>query len=138
MEGALVNRAIAEKAKCDSIFVSILARERQASRERDVRADDGVTSVHVIFLVEKMHRTAEPLRTARRFSEKFRHARVRARATPESVTVIPISGDDVIIVAHGRDRTGDHGFLTDVKMAEPADLLRLILLAGAFFEAPDP
>jgi len=51
--------------------------------------------------------------------------------------VIAISGDDVIVVAHGRDRAGDHRFLADVKMAEPADLLRLILLTGAFFEAPD-
>src|SRR5260370_9054237 len=103
MEGALVNRAIAEKAKCDSIFVSILARERQASRERDVRADDGVTSVHVIFLVEKMHRTAEPLRTARRFSEKFPHARVRPLTTRESVTETTISRDAVFIISPRTD-----------------------------------
>src|SRR5205807_9843215 len=91
----------------------------------------------MIFLVEKMHRTAEPLRTAVRFSEKFRHARVRANAARESVTVIAISGNDVIILAHGRDRAGDDCFLTDVKMTKAADLLRLILLARAFLKTPD-
>src|SRR5260370_5526094 len=51
--------------------------------------------------------------------------------------VIAISGDDVIVVAHGRDRAGYDRFLANVKMTKPSDFLRLILLAGAFLKPPD-
>ena len=51
--------------------------------------------------------------------------------------VITISSDDVIIGAHGSNCAGDYGFLTNIKVTETANLLRLVLLAGAFLEAPD-
>src|ERR1700720_4720880 len=51
--------------------------------------------------------------------------------------VIAIGGDDVIVVARRRDSAADNSFLANVKMAEAADLLRLILLTGTFFKAPD-
>ena len=57
----------------------------------------------------------------------------RAKRMP----VITVSSDDVIIRPHGSDRPGHDGFLADVKMTKAANLLRLILLTGAFFEAPD-
>ena len=51
--------------------------------------------------------------------------------------MIPISGDE-IIVGPGCGHRADHdGFLADIEMAKSADLLRLILLAGALFKAPD-
>jgi hypothetical protein len=53
------------------------------------------------------------------------------------VGVVAISSDDVIIIAHGRDRAGHDCFLAYVKMTETADLPRLILLAGALFKTPD-
>jgi hypothetical protein len=51
--------------------------------------------------------------------------------------VITVRSDYVIIRPHGSDRPGYDGFLTDVKVTKAANLLRLILLTGAFFEAPD-
>jgi hypothetical protein len=53
------------------------------------------------------------------------------------MSVIAIRGDQVIIVPRGRNRADDDSFLSDVKVAKPADLLRLILLARAFLETPD-
>src|SRR5438105_2751834 len=82
-------------------------------------------------------RTAQASRTTGFLSKKLRHARIGARAASKSVRVIAISGDDVIIVAHGRDRAGHNSLLTNVKMTKTADLLRLILLAGAFLKPPD-
>ena len=51
--------------------------------------------------------------------------------------MIAVSGDDVIVVAHRGHRASHDRLLSDVKMTKPADLLRLILLAGAFLKAPD-
>ena len=51
--------------------------------------------------------------------------------------MIAVSGDDVIIVADGGDRAGHNCFLADVEVAKTANLLRLILLAGALLKTPD-
>ncbi len=51
--------------------------------------------------------------------------------------MITIRGDDIIVVPYRSHRAGHDRLLTDVKMTKPADLLRLILLAGAFLETPD-
>src|SRR5437867_6381262 len=53
------------------------------------------------------------------------------------MSMITVSRDDVIVVAHRGESAGHDCFLTDVKMTKSADLLRLILLAGAFLETPD-
>ncbi len=137
MERALVDRAVAEKAERDPIFAAVFCRESHPRGERDVRGDDRVPAVHVALLVEVMHRAAETARAARRLAKKFRHAGIRTRAAGERVCVIAIGGDQVIIRPGGRDRARDDRFLSDVKMAKAADLLRLILLARAFFETPD-
>ena len=50
------------------------------NRQRNVRGDNRVAAIHVVSLVEKMHRAAEPARTAGLFSKKLRHACIRARA----------------------------------------------------------
>src|SRR5215813_14211949 len=51
--------------------------------------------------------------------------------------MIAISSDDVIIRPHASDRPDDDGFLPNVKMAKAANLLRLVLLTGAFLKAPN-
>jgi hypothetical protein len=51
--------------------------------------------------------------------------------------MIAVSGDYVVIVTNSSDSAGHNCFLTDVKMTKTTDLLRLILLTGAFLETPD-
>src|SRR5438132_9472561 len=53
------------------------------------------------------------------------------------MSMIAVSGDDETVVPHRGHCAGHHRFLTDVKMTKSANLLRLILLAGAFLETPD-
>jgi hypothetical protein len=96
-----------------------------------------VAAIHVVSLVKKMHRPTEAARAAGLFSKKLRHARIRASAPGQGVPVITVSSDYVIIQPHGSDGPGHDGFLTDVKVTKSANLLRLILLAGAFLKAPD-
>jgi hypothetical protein len=96
-----------------------------------------VTAIHVIFFVEEMHRTAEPTRATGFLAKKLGHAGIGAGTARECVRVVAIRRDDVIVVAHRRNRTRHHSFLPDVEMTEPADLLRLILLARAFLETTD-
>ena len=54
-----------------------------------------------------------------------------------TMSMITVSGDDIVVVVHRGHCAGHDCFLTDVKMTKSADLLRLILLAGAFLETPN-
>ena len=135
VEAPLVDRAVAKKAERDPVFLAILRGEGDARPQGHVRADDRVTAIHVVGLVEVMHRPAEPARTAGRFAKKLCHAGVRARSASECVGVIAIRRNDVIIRPGGRDRAGHDRFLSDIKMTKAADLLRLILLARALLKA---
>src|SRR5207302_8554478 len=85
VKGALIDRAVAEKAKSNAIFISIFAGESEATGQRDVRSHNGVSTVHVMFLVEKMHRTTEPARTTSIFAEKFCHAGVGTGSADQGV-----------------------------------------------------
>src|SRR4030095_3748631 len=137
VEGALIDRSITEKAERDPIFAAVLDGESQSHRQRNVRCDNSVTSVHVMLLVEKMHRAAQAARAACFFPKKLRHTGVGACAASKRVSVIAVSGDDVVIVTDRSDSAGYHRFLPNVKMTKTADLLRLILLAGAFLKTPN-
>src|SRR5204862_280996 len=128
------DRAVAEETNCDAIFLAIFRGKRHSRGKRNVRANNRVPAVHVIFLVEKMHRAAEPLATAGCFAKKFGHARIWARAAGKRVAVIAISSDDVVVIANGGDSANDHSLLPNVKMTEAADLARLIMLARALHE----
>ena len=91
----------------------------------------------MILAIKEVHGTAKSSRTSGFFSEKFGHAGVRARSARQCVGVVAIGSNDVIVRPRGRYSADDDGLLTDVKMAETANLLRLILLTGAFFKTPD-
>src|ERR1700730_2341054 len=94
-------------------------------------------AIHVVLAIEVIHRTAEAARTTRRLAEKLGHAGVRAGATGERVGVIAVGRYQIIIRPRRGDRAADDGFLSNVKMAEAADLLCLILLTRALLETPD-
>src|SRR5207248_651368 len=125
VERTLVNRAIAKKTKRDAIFISIFAREGQSRGERDVRADDGMSAVHVVAAIEKMHGSAETARATGFLAEQLGHTRISARSARERMSVIAISGNDVVVTTRSGNRAADDCFLANVKMAEAADLLGL-------------
>ena len=51
--------------------------------------------------------------------------------------VVAIGRDDVVVMPGRSYRPADDRFLSNIKMAETANLLRLILLTRAFFETPN-
>src|SRR6478672_10414694 len=53
VKATLVDRAIAEKAKRNPVFLPIFRGERHPGGERHMRADNGVPTIQMFFLVEK-------------------------------------------------------------------------------------
>src|SRR5262249_36442442 len=76
-------------------------------------------------------------RAAGLLPEKLRHTRINGCAPSNGVSVVTVSSNDVIIRTHGRDRPDYDSFLANIKMTKAANLLRLVLLAGAFLKAPN-
>src|SRR5438046_9072089 len=72
VESALIDRSITEKAERDAIFVAVFDGESQSHRQRNVSCDNGVTSVHVMLLVEKMHTATQTGRRPCFFTEEPR------------------------------------------------------------------
>src|SRR5438034_8616983 len=107
VERDLINCAVAEEAKGHTIFGTVLRGKGHPHGQRNVRADDRVTAIHVIFPVEKMHRAAEAPRAAGLFPKKLSHAGVRASTARQRVSVITISGDDVVVVARSEEHTSE-------------------------------
>jgi hypothetical protein len=96
-----------------------------------------MTSEEIVVTVEHVHRTALALGTPTNASEHLGHAVFGVHATSQGMPVISVGGDDRIGVFGGGDASDCNGLLTDVDVAESADLAVLIGLHGSNFELTD-
>src|SRR4029434_2573666 len=90
VERPLIDRAVAEEAERHAILAPVLDRKSQPNPQWYVRGDDRVAAIHVVSLVEKMHRPTEASRAAGFFPEKLGHACIRGGTPSKSMTVITI------------------------------------------------
>jgi hypothetical protein len=63
MKGALIDGCFTEIAKRNSICFLVLRRKRDAGRQRDLSAHNGVAAEKIDPLVEQVHRSALAART---------------------------------------------------------------------------
>jgi len=85
-----------------------------------------------------VHRATLALGATGVFAVVFRHHLVHAHAYGQTVAVIAIGSDYMVVVIHDRDATHGHRFLADIKMEETADLATLVAAKAAFLETTDP
>src|SRR5216684_3725658 len=87
--------------------------------------------------VEQMHRSALAVRTPVGLAIEFSHHRFGRNAFGDSLSVLSVTGNNIIVLANGRDSADANCFLADVKMAETADLAEVVGLGAFFFKAPN-
>src|SRR4051812_27190214 len=85
-----------------------------------------------------MHRAAFALRATGGFAVELGHERLRVHTDRDRVTVVAVRCDHVVVLAHQGAAADGDGFLADVEMEEPADLLGLVSAETALFEAANP
>src|SRR5687768_7774598 len=135
MERSDIHRCLAEEADTDLIAAAVLDRPADACGERYVPADNTMTTEKIQALVEEMHRAALSTRAAVLSPKQLSHHRARAHSARERLTMVTIGSDDVVVGAkHGHRPCGDR-FLTDVEVAEAADLPKCIRLGAALLES---
>src|SRR5215831_15290150 len=134
MKSALINCPVSKEAECDTVFATVFRGERHPHRQWNMCGDNGMAAVHVVFLIKKMHRTAQPTRTASYLAEKFCHAGICGGPSSKSVSMVAISGDDVIVRPRCRDDSCHDRFLSNVKVAKAANFLGLVFVTRPFFK----
>ena len=134
---ALIDRGFAKETKRNLIRTLVFRSERNTGCQWNLPADNAVSAKKVHFLVEHVHRAALALRASAGFAEELGHDRLGSHALGDRMRMLAITGEHVIVLADGRDRANGHGFLTNVEMAEAANLTGAIRFRGFFFEATD-
>ena len=94
VELALGRRALAEEAGGDMRRAAHLVGQRQAHRQRQAAADDGIAAIEAVRGVEQVHRAAAPARGAGRLAIHLGHDLVHRHAAHQRMAVLAIGGDD--------------------------------------------
>jgi hypothetical protein len=134
---ALVNRCFAEETDGDLVRVLVLRSEGEAGGQRNLSTDDGVTAEKAEFLIEHVHRAAFAFRATGGFAEKLGHDGSGRHALGERLAVFAVTAEHVVVLAKRGDRADGDCFLSDVEMAEAADLSGDVDLGCFLFETPD-
>ena len=96
-----------------------------------------MTAPVILVRRKEMHRAALAFRAARGLAVKLRHALIHTHAGSERMSMIAISGDDMIVVPQKRNRSHRDRFLADIKMEKSAHLALVVELQGGLLETPD-
>src|SRR5438552_12192710 len=137
VELALGHRAIAEVAHDHLVPPAVLDREAHAGGDRQVGADDGVTAEEVVLLVEQVHRAALALAEPVDAAEQLGHHATRVGALDETVAVLAVGRDRVVVAPEHRGGAGGHRLLADREVQEPADLAERVRLRRLLLEPAD-
>src|SRR5581483_2639632 len=134
---ALIGSAVAEIGEAHIVVAAVAIGESKTGAERDLCADDAVSTEEALLDGEHMHRAAFAPRVATAASGELGHHTLRIHAAGEHVTVIAVAGDDLVAFLERHLHADDDSFLADVEMAETADEAHAIKLAGLLLEAAD-
>src|SRR2546425_8266006 len=134
MEGADVDRGFTKEAQTYLIASFVLAGERESGREGNVTTNDSMATHESALDIEQVHRAALALRAPGGLPEQLRHHRVRRDSLDQRLTMLAVGADDVVVVPQRPECADTHGFLTDVQMAEAADLGQRVRLGRLFLE----
>ncbi len=115
-EGALVGGAVAERAERDVVFASVVARQRDARRDRQVAADDSVAAHEAALEIKHVHRAAPSAGAAIDAPEQLRHHVSRWRSAHDRMAVRSVGRDQIVAPAQRPRGADDCGLLADRKM----------------------
>ena len=106
VERADVGRPVAEKRHRNLIGPPHLSRPRGPVGDTEVGADDGVGAHHPLIHVGEMHRSPLTAQNPVLPPQQLGHGRTHLHAPSQRVGVTPVSGEGVVVGAHGHAKAG--------------------------------
>ena len=137
VEGAVVDRAIAEEADADPVAFQQLEAVAGAGRLQDVRSDDAGGAHQADFGREEVHAAAAAARDAGRLAEELGHHLAGRHALGQRVAVAAVGAeDDVVLAQVGADADRDR-LLADVGVAGAGDVPLRVGAGQSLFHPAD-
>ena len=121
MKGALLGRAVAEKAEHHFALAADLRRPGRARGVRYARADDARSAEETMLDVGQVHRTAQALAQPVGAAVDLGHHGLRVAAEHQRIAVAAIGGERRVTVAKVTERADDGCFRAIGQMRMAAD-----------------
>ena len=133
---SLVGGAVTKKTQRPLCHHPGTGLQSQTRADRHLRSDNAVAAVEIFLSREHVHRAALAARIAAPASGQLRHDTACRHAHGQHMTVVTIAGDHLVAFFQRHLDAGNNRFLTDIKVAKPANETHAIKLTGFLFEAP--
>lgn len=130
---ALVGGTVSVERQSDVLLVLVLARKRDTSANRDLGADDTVSSVET--RCEHVHGATLSVCDTLSPSEQFTDDGLDSGSAHQGETVAAVGGDDMVGAFDGVFNSDSDSFLTSRQVAETANLLFFVEPVGGHFHA---
>ena len=126
MEFALGGCPLAEEADGDAILAAHLVGQRQAHRQRQAAADDGIAAVEIVLAAEQVHGAAAASRAAFGLAVHLGHHLAHGDAAHQRVGVLAVGCHQPVVCPQCADHAGGDRLLAVIEMQEAADLSRTV------------
>ena len=81
------------------IFAPVVVSQREACRQRQVTADDGVAAPEVVLTAGNVHGAALAAAGARALTEHLRHHVLGVYTTADGMAVVTVGGNYMVTIA---------------------------------------
>src|SRR6266705_3164489 len=120
MECAFINSSITKKASHDGIEALILHGKCYPSSYWHLRGYDCIASHESQFIAPHMHRAALAFATPGDFPKKFRHYYSRVHTFGDGMSMLTVTGKNLVISSQRRDSAYANSLLTYIKVHKAA------------------
>ena len=122
MEGALVRRAVAEKAQADPAATLQFGPQGRSCSHRDTRTNNACLAEATDAEISKVHRTPLASANASLFAKQLGHESLHIGAFAYGVTMRAVIANHVVIGQQSHTGTHHFGFLSNRRVKRTDDL----------------
>lgn len=132
---ALICRTVAVKSKGHGPLLRVLLSESQATSQRYLSSHYSMAAIKSSVLLIEMHRAPFSFGAPSSAAHELGECLQKSSPTADEGAVIPISGDNSVLLGDCSLHSNSHGFLTIVEMAKSSNQFGFIKRVGSDLHA---
>ena len=131
------DRPFTEKADGHEVEFLILGRESEACGKGNMAPDNGIAAHESARGIHQVHGAPFALAQARRFAEQLGHHVAGVGASGETVPMVAVRADRVVIRSKRGDGPDRNGLFADIEVQETGNFCESVHFRRFFFEPTD-